>query len=56
MKKHVKAKHPESNLNETDSPTKLQSTVVTEVKLEIPAEDIKVEEDPNVENLNGEDP
>ena len=48
LKKHVKAKHPESNINETDSPTNLQSSknalVVTEVKLEIPPEDIKVEE------------
>ena len=43
LKKHVNAKHPESNL-QPDSPTKLQATenaVVTEVKLEIPAEDIR---------------
>ena len=44
LKKHVKAKHPESKIDETDSPLKLQSTKVAEVKLEIPPEDIKVEE------------
>ena len=44
LKKHVKAKHPESKIIERESPVKLQSMKADEIRMEIPPEDIKVEE------------